>query len=124
MAHGEVLSEVPLEEGGVEVVNTMKWEGELAGRLETICLECVIPYIQKQGRHPLFQGDGLFVIQSGLKTAFAILLHVPKERQQTIIDAVEKVGEEIGLLAQMALPDEMMTKYQQKWLAYCKSLFL
>lgn len=99
VAHGEVLSEVPLEEDGVEVANAVKWEGELAGRLEMICLECVIPYIQQQGRQPLLRGDGLFVIHNGLKAAFAILLHLPKEQQKNIINAVDKVDEEKKILA-------------------------
>ena len=124
VAHGEVLSEVLLEEEGTDVANVAKWEGELARRMETICLECVIPYIKQQGRQPLLQGDGLFVVRSGLKAAFAILLHLPRERQQTVIEAVDKVGEGRRLLAQIALPDAMLTEYQKKWLTYCKTLFL
>lgn len=56
-----------------------------------VCRDSVIPFIQNQGRSPLLQGDGLFVVKNGLKTVLSILLHLSAGHRQPILKEVSEV---------------------------------
>ena len=56
-----------------------------------VCRDSVIPFIQNQGRSPLLQGDGWFVVQNGLKTILSILLHLSAGHRQLILKEVSEV---------------------------------
>lgn len=56
-----------------------------------VCRDSVIPFIQNQGRSPLLQGDGWFVVKNGLKTVLSILLHLSAAHRQPILKEVSEV---------------------------------
>ena len=94
--HGEVLEDLEDLDEQIEMLR-MRSAGVvyLGSRNDImwvqVCCDSVIPFIQNQGRSPLLQGDGWFVVKNGLKTVLSILLHLSAAQRQLILKEVSEV---------------------------------
>ena len=83
--HREVLDEFYMQKNARQPWNYRLLDEGLQGEVIQVVKENLIPFLELSKKNALWKGDSEYLLRIGLKSLFAVLIHVPKNKQEIVL---------------------------------------